>query len=51
MNIYNHMDILYNDGIIFNDEHLITALVAKYKINVKILPKSQFYIDLSRCDS
>lgn len=51
MNIIKYLDELYDQGIFFNDEHLVTGLILTKKIPFQILPNDQFYIDLYRGES
>ncbi len=46
MNIYDQMDELYEGGAVFNDEHLLTALIRLHQIPTRHPP--DFYIDLDR---
>lgn len=43
MNIYDHMDELYNLGVLFNDEQLVTALVITKKIPFRIIRNLNLY--------
>lgn len=48
MNIYDFLDEIYDRGVLFNDEQLVTGLIKMKNIPAKILPKDKFYIDLCR---
>tara|TARA_R100001163_G_C5068190_1_gene208136 strand:+ start:3686 stop:4078 length:393 start_codon:yes stop_codon:yes gene_type:complete len=48
LNLFNHTEEIYNDGVFFNDEEIFTSFIKKYKIPYQILGKQLFSIDLNR---
>lgn len=48
MCIYDYIDEIYSQGCLFNDEQLVKQLLNWKNINYKILPYSDFYIELCR---
>ena len=50
MNIYDNIDFIYNNNIIFNDEQFITFWIMYNKLKYIIINKQDFFVELQRTE-